>query len=805
MTLAPPSPVEDTAWSPARVRWLILAASIIAGLTATLGGPRPTGGPLVDTVLVALAVGGVTWLGAAALRWDAALITLVAGLTSFSIIGVLVGTVAAIVGFVMPVIPGRRGVLNAALIGVAMNVAARSQLDWFLGASTLVALTLGSYVGVVGFRRRTLQSRRTVAIVGVVAAVTTFAAVVGLGIFGHLAADDLREGDSQTNSALTALGDGDVRAAKASFDAAATAFEAADNRLANPLVSAARFVPGLAQHHRVATELASEAADAARFLSTELDAVDLERLSVTDGRIDIAQVRELQKPLRAIRHRIQDLQTRVADIDSPWLIPQVDDRVDDLAVELAEQRRRSEDALTVALAAPRLLGGDGARTYYIGFTTPAEARGSGGFMGNWAEVTVTDGQIEMTRFGRAEDLNLAGDPSLRRFSSGTESGLDEWAARYGPFNLTSGPDGTTGAEPWKNINMSPDIATTGRAIADLYPQSGGGELDGVFIMDVFTLARFLEFTGPIPLPEGAPTPSSAADGAAAPTTDGAAVLTADGAAVLTADTAANYLLHEQYDLTEVDARADVLESFSRTMIDTLLAGTLPAPTTLIDTLGPMVDQGRFTGWMSLPDDQAVLEQIGLSGTLLAPGTGDGIAVVFNNLAGNKIDYYLGADATYEVTADARTGTTTARLVVDITNGAPTEGEPGYVIGNPIGLPVGTNRTRVTVFSRLPVEQTLLDGSIATAEPGSEADYFVTSVYVTLPAGASATLTLEMDGPMDVAEGYSLATRTPPTVAPTPLAVDATWIAQDGTEHHVTETQRDAGSATITVGDQRRDG
>jgi len=784
MTLAPPSPVEGTAWSPAQVRWLILAVSVAAGLVATIGGPEPTGGPLVDLLLVTAAVGGITWLGAAALRWDAALVTLLAGITSFSLIGAVIGVLAAVVGYVLPVIPGRRGIVNAALIGVAMNIAARSQLGWFLGASTLVALGLAAYLGVVAFRRRTPQSRRAVAIAGAAVAVVAFVATVGLGIFGYLATDDLRAGNAETRTGLAALGDGDVAAAQVSFDTAAESFDAADARLANPLAAAARFVPGLAQHHRVATELSSEAADAARFLSSELDAVDLDDLTVTNGRIDIAQVRSLQAPLLAIQQRIESLQTKVSDIDSPWLIAPVDDRIDELAIDLAEQRQRSDDVLTVALAAPGLLGGDGPRTYFIGFTTPAEARGSGGFMGNWAEMTVTDGQIEMTRFGRADDLNLAGDPTVRRFSSGQEAGLDEWIARYGPFNLSSGPDGTTGSEPWKNINMSPDTATTGRAIADLYPQSGGGRLDGVFIMDVYTLARFLEFTGPIPLPEGAPASAAASSGT--------------GPTALTDDTAAKFLLNDQYDLTKVDARADVLETFSRSVIDTLLAGTLPSPTRLLDSLGPMVDQGRFTGWMSRPDDQAVLEQIGMSGTLPEPGAGDGVAVVFNNAVGNKIDYFLGASANYAVTADARTGTTSAQLDVTMTNGAPVDGEPGYVIGNPIGLPVGTNRTRISVFTRLPVKQVLVDGQPAESEPGAEADYFVTSVYVLLPAGATVELSFEMDGPLDVADGYELVTRTPPTVAPTPLDIDATWIDPDGVEYRVADTRRDAGSARLEL-------
>lgn len=771
-TLPPPSPVEGAAWPPTQVRRLILGVSVLAGLLATIGGPEPTGGPLVDTIVVTALVATVTWLGAAALRWDAALVALVAGLTSLSLVGTIVGVAAAAIGFLMPVAPGRRGVVNAVLIGVAMNVAARSELDVVLGASTLVAVGLGGYVAAVGFRRRSHRARRRIALVGVGVGAVVFVATVALGIFGYLAADDLRAGNTQTRDGLTALGDGDVAAARRSFEAARTSFEAADARLDNPLVATARFVPGLAQHHRVATELSGEAAAAAGFLVDELASLDLDGLTVSGGRIDVDRVRALQQPLRSIQQRVVQLQDDVRSIDSPWLVAPVADRLDDLTAELAAQHQRSDDALSVAVAAPALLGGDDQRTYFIGFTTPAEARGSGGFMGNWAEMTVTDGRIEMTRFGRADDLNDAGDPTVRRFTAGEEAGLDEWLRGYGPFSLASGPEGTTGTEPWKNINMSPDIATTGRAIADLYPQSGGGQLDGVFIMDVFTLARFLEFTGPI----------------AVPGSDEA----------LTADTAADFLLNDQYDVTRVDERADLLEGFSRSVVDTLLTGTLPPPTTLLDILGPMVDQGRFTGWMARPDEQAVLNQIGMAGTLPEPGTGDALAVVFNNAVGNKIDYYLDAQAAYAVTADARTSMATARLELTLTNAAPADGEPGYVIGNPIGLPVGTNRTRVSVFTRLPVTQATLDGEVTTTEPGSEAGYFVTSLYVVLPAGASTTVTFELEGRLDVAEGYDLVTRTPPTVAPTPLDVAATWIDAAGTPVAVDERLDAPGTASIVV-------
>jgi hypothetical protein len=779
MTLEPPlTSVNGTSRLAAHTRWIVLAISIMAGLVATIDGPRPTDTPVTDTMLVLLAVGGITWLGAAALRRDTACITLIAAVTSLSVVGTAIGVVAAAAGVGLPTIPERRGILNATLVGIAMNIAARSQLGGFLGASTLVAAALGTYISVVGFRCRAGRSRWVVPIIGAAATATAVVAVLAFGIFGYLATNDLRSGNASTTAGLAALGSGDVAAAKASFDAAATSFAASDSRLTNPLVAAAQFVPGIAQHHRVATELISEAADTARFLSSELDAVDLDRLRVAGSRIDIEQVTALQTPLLAIQQRIASLHTTVEALDSPWLVAPVDNLLNDLSADLAKQYRRSEDALTVAFAAPGLLGADGPRTYFVGFTTPAEARGTGGFMGNWAEMTVTDGQIEMTRFGRADDLNLAGDPTLRRFSTSDDADLTEWTTRYGAFSLTSGPDGTTGADPWKSINMSPDVAATGRAIADLYPQSGGRRLDGLLLLDVYALARLLEFTGPIPLPQDD--------------------LAGIGPDVLTADTAAAFLLKDQYDLTQVDARVDVLEIFSRTVIDTLLAGTLPSPTALIDSLGPMAHQGRFAAWMSRPDEQVVLEQIGLSGTLPAPGTGDGVAVVFNNAVGNKIDFYLRAAATYEVTADARTGTTAARLGVTITNDSPVDGEPTYVIGNPIGLPTGTNRTQVSIFTRLPVQEVRLDGRLVTAEPGTEADYFVTTVYVVLPAGTAATLDLDLMGPLDVADGYTLVTRTPPTVVSTPLVIDATWIDPDGQQHLATAALNDPGSITLRL-------
>jgi hypothetical protein len=773
------TPASTTTPSPTRTGLTIAIIAVVAGAIAGFSGASPTGNPTIDVVLTATTVGGTTWLGAAALRWDAALISLVAAATAWTIVGAAIAVTNAAVGYTFPVRPAHRHVVTAVMVAVALNVAARSHLGGFLGLSTIVFVGLAVFIGAIGTRRRTRAVRRTVLAVAVTAAVLTAAGTAAVAATGLLAAGDLRDADAHARSGLDALRDGELDAARAAFDDASTSFRRANDRTATPVTAVARFVPGLAQHHRVATELTVAGADATAVLAARLGEVDLAALSDENGRIDVRAVRDLRPPLHAVGQQIEALHETITDVDSQWLLPPVTDRLTDLAAEVDEQRRRSDDALAGAIAAPDLLGGEGPRTYFIGFTTPSEARGLGGFMGNWAEITITDGRIEMTRFGRTDELNEAGDPT-RRFTTGAGSddpGLEEWLTRYGAYNLSSGPGGTTGPAVWKNINMSPDMATTGRAIADLYPQSGGGELDGVFVMDVHALTRLLQFTGPIPLPDDA--------------------TTADGRNVVTADTAAEFLLHDQYDIAEKFERVDALEEFSTAVVDRLLGAPLPSPIDLIDALGPMVDQGRLTGWAARGSEQDLFARIGLSGTLPAPD-GDGLAITFNNAAGSKIDYFLAAEASYTVTADAATNTAAAQLVVSLTNTAPSAGEPDYVIGNLIGLPDGSNRTWVSIYSRLPVTDVRLGDRPAAVEIGREAGYFVTSAFVTIAPGATTTLSVQLDGRLDVTDGYDLAVRSPPTVAPTPVRVEATWTGGDGRTRRVAERFPDAGVHRISV-------
>jgi hypothetical protein len=447
----------------------------------------------------------------------------------------------------------------------------------------------------------------------------------------------------------------------------------------------------------------------------------------------------------------------------------VETRLERLRSDIDEQRQRGEDTIELVTLAPQILGADGPRTYYIAFTTPSEARGLGGFTGNYAELSVVDGRLELADFGRSNSLDYAVPPVTRRLD-----GPEEWLRQYGPIGFDSGPGGTVGTDPFKNVTVSPVMESAGAVIAQLYPQSGGTEIDGVIAMDVEVLAQLLEFTGPIELEEVGRS--------------------------IDQYNATEFLLNEQYQLTDTDERIDLIEDASRRVVDELLTGALPPPLDLVAALGPLVEEGRLLAWMVDPDEQAMVERAGLAGTLPEADSvpvDDAVAVVYNNVIGNKIDYYLESSVSYSGEIDLDEGTATTELVVALTNNAPIDGQPNYVIGNPIGERVGTNRVWVSAFGRFAASAVLLDGEPVGSTSGTEFGYRTTSAVVELAAGESRELTMRFTGTFDTSDGYALLVRSPASANPVPVEV-VLDVRDDGVTTQVSKRLERAGSTVVSL-------
>ena len=724
-------------------------------------------------MLVTVVTAGVCWVGSSAPRLFLGWMVLIAGVSTLWLPAlVIAGGVFALVQLgerSVPILDDRSphaATVSAVLAGLAMVLASHSDLDGFLGASTVVGVSIGLLIVVAGLARGERHVRRIaglVALTAIVGAVVASLAFAGLSLS---VTDEFSDGEQLVRNGLKQLGDADLSGAKVSFRQASHQFERADNRLGSPIGSVAAAVPVVAQHRSAATVLSNRAAAATGHVAELLDGLGSDALSLVDSRVDLDSAAAFDVALEDIHLTLQSLDGDIERVSSPWLLPAVTSQLDDLRAEIGEQSTRAEMARRVSEALPAMLGGDGERRYLLLFTTPAEARGLGGFTGNWAEITADDGRITVSDFGRSDELDDAAPAGTR-----TLSGPAEWLERYGEFGFTNDVGGTVGADPFKNITMSPFMSSTGQVVAELYPQSGGSELDGVFAADVYVLAELLRLTGPLD------------------------VTGADGE--IDRKNAAEFLLNKQYALPNKDERIDSIAEASDVVVQRLLAGGVEVtPRRLLRVLGPMAEQGRLAGWAAEPDEQALLVDVGLAGTMQPLGTDDAVTMAFNNAAGNKIDYYLQAAGRYEARVEAD-GTIEGVFEVTLENTAPAKGQPRYVIANAIDAPLGTNQTLLSIYTALPTSDLEVDGVAVRARSGVEAGYFVSDVLVLVPPGEQRTIRLRVSGRFDASDGYSLLVRSPPSVGSTPIDVDLAVVDGSG-QRTISETLQTAGLRLIDI-------
>ena len=720
----------------------VLVVAVIAGIAAALSGASPTGSTAIDAVLTCCAIAFVVWCAASAPWWALA----IAATASMAIAGdawlLAIGAVAFAGSLWIGLQRRDLAIERTVVAAIAFNVLVRAEVDPALGVSALVGIGCGLLVVILGVRRRGRRTVRWVSLAGVAVGAVSLVAVVGAAVAVGAAASDLRAGNSSGRNAVSLLSDGDYQSATGSFAEAAARFDSASSTLNAPWARAAMLVPVVAQNRAAALDLASAAADASEAIANASAVIDVEQLTLRNGRFDIDAITLLSDPLADVGASIDSLSDTIADVDSPWLAAPLSDRLGDLDDDLEDYRPQLANVVQAVERLPALVGADGPRRYFVAFTTPAETRGLGGFMGNWIELTADDGRIRISGTGRTGDLNRAGDDPR------VITGPADWLEMWGRYGFDNGPQGTTGDVPWSNITISPQFPSTGQVIAELYPQSGGRAVDGVFAMDPYAVAGLLGFTGPISV-------------------DGV-----DGR--LNKNNVVEFLLVDQYE-TEEDERVDLLEAVSKETISLLLAGALPGPVAVADTLAPLVDEGRIVGWAADSVEQQYFADLGLTGSLPSVDGRDGLAVVFNNAGANKLDVYLERDVVYDATVDTATGATTATATVTLTNNAPSSGLPGGVIGNYTGDADGTNRILVSLYSALPVTSASVrtpDGDVVDfqVQVGTEAGWTTGSAFIVVPPGESVTLVYELVGTVPLDDGYSLAVRPQPMVIDEQLSV-----------------------------------
>ncbi|MGZ4717772.1 MAG: DUF4012 domain-containing protein [Acidimicrobiales bacterium] len=558
------------------------ALAVVAAAAAAFAPVAPTGLEAVDRLLAAALAGVVTVAASRASRstglWLAGLATALAIGSPWVVCAALALAIALVLVISGDSLAVERHPWTGALIGgLAVQSLLRAPAIGFFGLPSLVTALAVAPLLWSAWQRSRRPTRRRVAIGALVGGGFVVLAVVGLGVAGLLARDQVGAATDHARDGLEALRSGDQETAASLFDQSTREFHRAHDQVSAPWAQPARLVPVVAQQAEALRSVTASGEQLTHAASVAATTAPYRQLRARAGQIDLATLRSMQAPVAASAAALEAAQRTVASVRSPWLVDPLTANLDRFAAEIDRTRPEADLAEQALQVAPALLGADGVRHYYIEFATPAEMRFQGGFVGAYGILTATDGHVVLERSGPIEELSEAPGAVGR-----TLSGAAVYLERYGRMNPARFP---------QNLTASPDLPDNAGAAAQVVPQAGGPTIDGVIYVDPVGLAALLRLTGPVTVPG------------------------LDGS--LDADNAAPYLLRDQYLTGSTDAaRHDGLTEASRATFDALVSRELPSPAEIGTDLGGAMRGGHLLFSPFASDEQAFFTGLGSTGAFL---------------------------------------------------------------------------------------------------------------------------------------------------------------------------------------------
>jgi UDP-N-acetylmuramyl pentapeptide phosphotransferase/UDP-N-acetylglucosamine-1-phosphate transferase len=612
-------------------------------------------------------------------------------------------------GRVVSVLTAVQLVLSAIAVVVGRGLVA-PEIGGAVAALVLIGLTFVAAHGRVYKERARGPSGVAIAVllgVGVVAMVASVATVLA----GIQARDLLTDGRSAANRAVNAARRGQPDVAAQRFAQAARDFGEANDKLGSPLLTPGLVVPVLGSNLHAARELSSAGLDLARAGEQLTAPVDPEKLRLRGGRIDLAEVERITPSLEEAAVLLSRTAERVDDLNTAFLIEPVRDAIDEVEEELSDTEQDAVRGAAAAKIAPAVLGAEGPRRYFLAVQNPAELRATGGFIGSWGILTAVDGKVDLEFMDRVDTLNQGTGPDA------AITGPEEYLRRYGQFEP---------AQTWQNVNMSPDFAVVGEVISELYPLSGGEEIDGVLAVDPAGLAALMRLTGPVTV-DGWPEP-------------------------ITADNVVDVTLRQAYEVfARSPERAEFLGDVADVVFDVATEGDLGQPGRVANVLGKATREGHFSLYFTRPAEEEIAVLVNADGTV--PRTNrDSLMVVTQNAGANKIDYYLRRHVDYSVELDpigSGKAHVSGTLDVGLENTAPNALLPQAVIGPSEGLEerfsAGENYAYVSAYTPTGLTAVSVNGMPTEVEAGEELGRNVFSTFLSTMSGATTTMSLGLDG------------------------------------------------------------
>jgi hypothetical protein len=533
-----------------------------------------------------------------------------------------------------------------------------------------------------------------------------------LGVESLHAKSDLEQARVSAQQAKDALLRGDGEKVAQSADSAQLHSQAARDATHSLPWNVAAAIPWLGSPFKTGQQIADVvlglAADVLQPAADVGTALSPDRL-LDNGRVHVKLLREEAPRLSEISANAVRLDAQAKDISDPAYLSLLRDARSQLQGQTSNISGLLQNTALAARVAPSLMGADGPRTYFMGFQTNAEARGTGGLLGGFGVLRFDDGAPSVEALGPNAELT-------RRFTP-----IDlgpEYTEQYGFTNAST---------DFRNSNLSSHFPYAAQIWKSMWQQQSGMNVDGVIGIDPVALSYLLGAVGSVTMPDGE-------------------VITKDNVVELTESTA--YFRFP----TDRTARQEYLQSIASEVV-TKMTGPVESPRALLDALGKAVGERRIAVWSSSPTDQALLEETPLA-HVVPDDSAPYAEVVINNLGGNKLDYYLQRGIEYAADGcggDTRMSTVTVRLKSAVPNEPLPDfvaGSPGLAAGFPISVSSGTMVTSVRLVATKGASliSALANGQRVPAIPGTERGHPTFEVQVAIPPGKSGELSFRLSEP-----------------------------------------------------------
>ncbi len=451
-------------------------------------------------------------------------------------------------------------------------------------------------------------------------------------------------------------------------------------------------------------------------------------------RLDLNLLRAEQPRLSELSAAAAKLDADAQAIDKPAYLSLISDARTQLQDQTAKLASLLGNTAIAAKLAPSMLGADGPRTYLMVFQTPAEARGTGGLLGGYGFLHFDNGVPIVDTIGSNTDLA----PDCAEYHSTKPGCLIEIPGPIAEVDL--GPEfnkvygWTKPLSDYRNSNQSPHFPYAAQIWTSMLEEKSGAKINGVIALDPIVLGYVLGAVGPVTLADGE-------------------VITADNVVELTMSTA--YVRFSD----DNRARKRYLQDIATAVVKKVMTATTQSPRQLIDALGRAAGERRISVWSASPADQKLLEETPLA-HIVPDDEAPYAQVVINNLAGNKMDYYLERQIEYAAdgcVGDMRNSTVTVRL----TNTATDRPLPDYVAGLdglgeeiPLKAPLGTmvSSVRVLTTKGAKLLGVSSNGERTSAITHLENGHPSFEVQVAIPPGQSGELIFRLSEPTAPGDG-----------------------------------------------------